>query len=75
MSKQDDSSDNLLYGNVFKTMLSLSVPAILGMVVIGLSYYDQPYEGGKWNSGSSLCDYHSPVYSGSYNPLVFYKEE
>lgn len=36
MSKQDDSSDNLLYGNVFKTMLSLSVPAILGMVVIGL---------------------------------------
>ena len=36
MSKQDESRDNLLYGNVFKTMLSLSVPAILGMVVIGL---------------------------------------
>ena len=36
MSKQDDSRDNLLYGNVFKTMLSLSIPAILGMVVIGL---------------------------------------
>ncbi len=36
MSKQNDAKDNLLYGNVFKTMLSLSVPAILGMVVIGL---------------------------------------
>ncbi len=36
MSKQNDIKDNLLYGNVFKTMISLSVPAILGMVVIGL---------------------------------------
>ncbi len=36
MGKQNDAKDNLLYGNVFKTMLSLSVPAILGMVVIGL---------------------------------------
>ena len=36
MRKQNDAKDNLLHGNVFKTMLSLSVPAILGMVVIGL---------------------------------------
>ena len=36
MNKQNDAKDNLLYGNVFKTMISLSVPAILGMVVIGL---------------------------------------
>ncbi len=36
MSKQIDAKDNLLHGDVFKTMLSLSVPAILGMVVIGL---------------------------------------
>ncbi len=36
MNKQNDAKDSLLYGNVFKTMVSLSVPAILGMVVIGL---------------------------------------
>jgi len=36
MSKQVDTKENLLHGDVFKTMLSLSVPAILGMVVIGL---------------------------------------
>ncbi len=36
MNKQNDAKDSLLYGNVFKTMISLSVPAILGMVVIGL---------------------------------------
>jgi len=36
MSKQNNEKNSLLYGNVFKTMLSLSVPAILGMVVIGL---------------------------------------
>jgi putative MATE family efflux protein len=36
MSKQNDAKDNLLNGDIFKTMLSLSVPAILGMVVIGL---------------------------------------
>lgn len=35
--KNDDSVKNeLLTGNIFQTMLSLSVPAILGMVVIGL---------------------------------------
>ena len=36
MSKQNEAKDSLLYGDVFKTMISLSVPAILGMVVIGL---------------------------------------
>ena len=36
MTEKQDSRSNLLNGNVFKTMLSLSVPAILGMVVIGL---------------------------------------
>lgn len=33
---KQDSRSNLLEGNIFKTMLSLSIPAILGMVVIGL---------------------------------------
>ena len=33
---KQDTRSNLLNGNVFRTMLSLSVPAILGMVVIGL---------------------------------------
>ncbi len=36
MADKQDSRSQLLNGNVFKTMLSLSVPAILGMVVIGL---------------------------------------
>lgn len=36
MAEKQDSSSNLLNGNIFRTMLSLSVPAILGMVVIGL---------------------------------------
>ena len=36
MAEKQDARSNLLNGNVFKTMLSLSVPAILGMVVIGL---------------------------------------
>ncbi len=36
MAEKQDSRSNLLNGNIFRTMLSLSVPAILGMVVIGL---------------------------------------
>ncbi|MBR3642961.1 MAG: MATE family efflux transporter [Parasporobacterium sp.] len=32
----DNARENLVSGNIVKTMLSLSVPAILGMVVIGL---------------------------------------
>ena len=36
MDAKQDSRSKLLNGNTFKTMLSLSVPAILGMVVIGL---------------------------------------
>ena len=36
MADKQDSRSQLLNGNVFNTMLSLSVPAILGMVVIGL---------------------------------------
>ncbi len=32
----DNARDNLVSGDIVKTMLSLSVPAILGMVVIGL---------------------------------------
>lgn len=36
MSNTNDTRENLLSDNIFKTMLSLSVPAILGMVVIGL---------------------------------------
>ncbi|MCR4735044.1 MAG: MATE family efflux transporter [Treponema sp.] len=36
MSNKQDTREMLVSGNVFKTMLSLSVPAILGMVVIGL---------------------------------------
>lgn len=36
MSEKQDPREMLLSGNVFKTMLTLSVPALLGMVVIGL---------------------------------------
>lgn len=42
MTKQEtkpnvkDPKEKLLSGNVIKTMLSLSIPAIIGMVVIGL---------------------------------------
>lgn len=36
MNEKQDTREMLVSGNVFKTMLSLSVPAILGMVVIGL---------------------------------------
>lgn len=36
MAEKQDSRSNLLNGKIFRTMLSLSVPAILGMVVIGL---------------------------------------
>ena len=36
MNDKQDTRTRLLDGNIFKTMLSLSVPAILGMVVIGL---------------------------------------
>lgn len=36
MKNSNDTANTLLTGNVFKTMLSLSIPAILGMVVIGL---------------------------------------
>lgn len=36
MTQKQDSRSNLLEGNIFKTMLSLSIPAILGMVIIGL---------------------------------------
>ncbi|MBE5824018.1 MAG: MATE family efflux transporter [Butyrivibrio sp.] len=32
----DNARDNLVSGNIVKTMISLSIPAILGMVVIGL---------------------------------------
>lgn len=32
----DNARDNLVSGDIVKTMLSLSIPAILGMVVIGL---------------------------------------
>lgn len=36
MSDKQDSREMLISGNIFKTMLTLSVPAVLGMVVIGL---------------------------------------
>ena len=36
MSEKQDTREMLVSGNVFKTMLTLSVPAVLGMVVIGL---------------------------------------
>ena len=36
MNSKQNTRDMLINGNVFRTMLSLSVPAILGMVVIGL---------------------------------------
>ncbi|BDC92798.1 MATE family efflux transporter [Treponema bryantii] len=36
MSDKQDTRKMLVSGNVFKTMLTLSVPAVLGMVVIGL---------------------------------------
>ncbi len=36
MSDKQDTREMLLSGNVFTTMLTLSVPAVLGMVVIGL---------------------------------------
>ncbi|SEQ38460.1 putative efflux protein, MATE family [Treponema bryantii] len=36
MSDKQDTREMLVSGNVFKTMLTLSVPAVLGMVVIGL---------------------------------------
>ena len=36
MSDKQNTREMLVSGNVFKTMLTLSVPAVLGMVVIGL---------------------------------------
>ncbi|MCR4580790.1 MAG: MATE family efflux transporter [Treponema sp.] len=36
MSDKQDTREMLISGNVFNTMLTLSVPAVLGMVVIGL---------------------------------------
>ena len=46
MSEKQDTRSSLLNGNVFRTMLSLSVPAILGMVVIGLySFMDAVFVG------------------------------
>ncbi len=36
MSDKQDTREMLISGNIFKTMLTLSVPAVLGMVVIGL---------------------------------------
>ncbi len=36
MSTRQDTREMLVSGNVFKTMLTLSIPAVLGMVVIGL---------------------------------------
>lgn len=46
MTQKQDSRSNLLEGNIFKTMLSLSIPAILGMVVIGLyNYMDAVFVG------------------------------
>ncbi len=36
MKKQQDTREMLVSGDIFKTMLTLSIPAILGMVVIGL---------------------------------------
>ena len=36
MNSKQDTREMLVSGNVFSTMLKLSVPAILGMVVIGL---------------------------------------
>ena len=36
MSDKQDTREMLVSGKVFKTMLTLSVPAVLGMVVIGL---------------------------------------
>ena len=36
MSDKQDTREMLVSGNVFKTMLTLSVPAVLGMLVIGL---------------------------------------
>jgi len=36
MNNKQDTRELLVSGNIFKTMMSLSLPAILGMVVIGL---------------------------------------
>ena len=36
MSTRQDTREMLVSGNVFKTMITLSIPAVLGMVVIGL---------------------------------------
>ena len=36
MKNSSNTKDALLSGNITKTMISLSIPAILGMVVIGL---------------------------------------
>ena len=39
MSDKQDTREMLVSGNVFKTMLTLSVPAVLGMVfVVALIY-------------------------------------
>lgn len=34
--KKENSTEKLLTGNIVSTMISLSLPAIIGMVVIGL---------------------------------------
>ena len=46
MSDKQDTREMLVSGNVFKTMLTLSVPAVLGMVVIGLyNFMDAVFAG------------------------------
>ncbi|MCR5082859.1 MAG: MATE family efflux transporter [Parasporobacterium sp.] len=46
MKAKVDTREKLLSGSIFKTMLSLSIPAILGMVVIGLyNFMDAAFVG------------------------------
>ena len=70
MSDKQDTREMLVSGNVFKTMLTLSVPAVLGMVVIGRGFSSGPCKTAgplpaaccdfatrsrSWSSGRFLC--------------------
>lgn len=62
MAEKQDSRSNLLNGNVFKTMLSLSVPAILGMVVIGLYNFMDAVFVGRMVGPEAMDDLDHPVF-------------
>ena len=72
MSDKQDTREMLVSGNVFKTMLTLSVPAVLGMVVIGLyNFMDAVFVGQQESQGLELrvCSMHSYLQILQYSYL------